>query len=95
MVIFIDIYFFQNEGKNNIKIVNNSKRPINITIESTHFAKSGNIAYVSIGPKLPNDGPTFAIDANEHPNASLGDTPHTMSTIVDAIVIIKNIDKKT
>ena len=75
--------------------MNNSKRPINITIESTHFAKSGNIAYVPTGPKFPNDGPTLAIDAKEHPNASLGDTPHIMSIIVDTIVIIKNMDKKT
>ena len=88
-------YLFQNEGKNNINIVNSSKRPISITIESTHFAKSGNIAYVPTGPKLPNDGPTFAIDANEHPKASLGDTPHTIRIIVDNIVIIRNIDKKT
>ena len=88
-------YFLQNDGKKSINIVNNSQRPISITIESTHLAKSGNIAYVSEGPNLPNDGPTLAIDANEHPNASLGDMPHSIKIIVDAIVIIRNIDTKT
>jgi hypothetical protein len=88
-------YFFQKAGKNSINIVNSSKRPISITIESTHFAKSGNIAYVPTGPNCPNAGPTFAIDASEHPKASLGDTPHTIRIIVDNIVIIRNIDKKT
>ena len=88
-------YFLQNDGKKSINIVNNSKRPISITIDSTHLAKSGNTAYVSEGPNPPKAGPTLAIDASEHPNASLGDMPHNIKTIEDAIVIIKNIDRKT
>ena len=75
--------------------MNNSKRPISITIESVHFAKSGKAANVPVGPCSQIAGPTFDIEAKEQPKASLGDTPHNISIIVDTIVIITNIDKKT
>ena len=75
--------------------MNSSKRPISITTESVHLAKSGNAVYVPIGPKSPIAGPTFDIEANEHPKASLGDMPQIIRIIVDIMVIITNIDTKT
>jgi hypothetical protein len=75
--------------------VNSSKRPISIKIDKYHFAKIGNEANVSEGPKFPTPGPTLAIDDSEHPKASLVDNPQSIITIVDTMVIIKNIDINT
>ena len=75
--------------------MNNSKRPISINTDRYHFAKSGNAAYVPVGPKPPILGPTLAMDDSEQPNASVDVNPQNIIMIVETTVMIMNIDINT
>tara|TARA_Y100000589_G_scaffold67823_1_gene59471 strand:+ start:5076 stop:5432 length:357 start_codon:yes stop_codon:yes gene_type:complete len=62
-MLFKSNHFFQNEGRNRIKIANNSNLPNIIPILNTHLDKSGKLEKLPLDPITePNPGPTFDIE---------------------------------
>ena len=62
-MLFKSDHFFQKEGRNRIKIANNSNLPNIIPILNTHLDKSGKLEKLPLDPITePNPGPTFDIE---------------------------------
>lgn len=80
--------FRQKKGVNNIKTVNNSKRPISIKNEQNHFAAFDKWAKLSTGLTLPIAGPILPKEDAAAPKADRKSKPKKVKT-TEAIIKIK------
>ena len=89
-MLFKSDHFFQNEGRNRIKIANNSNLPNIIPILNTHLDKSGKLERLPLDPITePNPGPTFDIEVAAPEIEVIKSKP----LIESNIAIIRNINK--